>query len=128
ALCDGSQRELGLALALGTPQMARHHGQSTVADDVLDRGERLSDAEVVRDRAAVVEGHVEVDTYEDTGPIEVQVFDALDAIEISHTTPGTKPRKGWVWGPCSESPRHTDRRSAEMAGDVFDHIDHPTRV
>jgi len=43
----------------------------------------LLDAEVVRDRGAV-EGHVEVDPDEHSQPIELELFDTFDSVEIGH--------------------------------------------
>src|SRR5271154_1577301 len=69
---DGTKAHGGDRLALGTAEVGAEDDLGSVAERVLDGGERLADAGVVGDDA-VLEGDVEVDADEDAlvGEIEV---------------------------------------------------------
>ena len=56
----GLKRKFRARIRLRTPQVRRHNGQATIANDVLNRRYRLANAEIIRYHA-IIERYVKID-------------------------------------------------------------------
>ena len=75
SLCYGSKGELSLGTVLGLAEMRTENDLSAVGDKLLDSGEGSLDTVVVSDNA-VLEGNVEVASYENLFALNVNVVNS----------------------------------------------------
>src|SRR5262249_19177873 len=78
------ERVLRVRPLLGPAEVARADEARPALEGVLDRGQRLADALIVGDLAAL-EGHVEVDAEKDALLLDRQLADRADSLErVAH--------------------------------------------
>lgn len=75
-------------------QMTDEDDPGAVVNEVLDGWDGGTDAGVVGDVLAVVEGHVEVGTHEDAFPLEVRCGEIAHALLLGHRRRGARPAPG----------------------------------
>ena len=79
---DLTERELGVHLAFGLTHVAHDDKRAAVGKHLLKGGERTADAGVVGDVTVLVEGHIEVHTYDGFPACEVASIDCHDVVSV----------------------------------------------
>ena len=79
---DLTERELGVHLAFGLTHVAHDDKRTAVGKHLLEGGERTADAGVVGDVTILVEGHIEVHTYDGFPACEVASIDCHDVVSV----------------------------------------------
>ena len=79
---DLTERELGVHLTFGLTHVAHDDKRAAVGKHLLKGGERTADAGVVGDVTVLVEGHIEVHTYDGFPACEVASIDCHDVVSV----------------------------------------------